>query len=105
MECGEASARDTSVAFEMAMRLYFVKKGKIEFLYRKDSAKEKDGWISGLFSFFVDDVSVIDDSTLTDDPNEWKYFSYDIFPGMKDISFIYQKYNTEANQHMKLEIK
>lgn len=89
----------------MTMRLFFVKKGKIEFLYRKDSTKEKDGWVSGVFSFFVDDTSVVDDGSLTDDPEEWKYFSYEVFPGMKDVSFIYQKYNSEANQHLNLEIK
>ena len=82
----------------MALRLYFVKKGKVEFLYKKDSTKEKDGWVSGFFSFFVDNVSVLDDSVVNDDPTEWKYFSYDLFPGMKELSFIYQKYNTDSNQ-------
>jgi len=39
-----ASARDTSAAFETTLKLYFVKQGKVEFLYKKDSTKEKDGW-------------------------------------------------------------
>ena len=47
--CGLASARDTSVAFETILKLFFVKKGKIEFLYKKDSTQEKDGWVSGFF--------------------------------------------------------
>lgn len=89
LECGTASARDTSVAFETVMRLYFVKRGKIEFLYRKDSTKEKDGFISGIFSFYIDDTSVLDDNNVNDDPNEWKYFSYDIYPGMKEITLLY----------------
>lgn len=72
-----------------------MKRGKIEFLYRKDSVLEKDGWNSGVFSFFVDDTSVLDDSNVNDDPLEWKEFSYDVFPGMAEISFIYQKYNTD----------
>jgi hypothetical protein len=87
--CGNASAKNTSVAFEMEMRLYFVKRGKVEFLYRKDSVKEKDGWVSGFFSFFVDDESVLDDSSLGEDPEKWKYFSYEVFPGMKEVSFVY----------------
>lgn len=103
--CGEAKARDTSVAFEMSLKQYFVKKGKIEFLYRKDSTKEKDGWISGFFSMFVDETAVLEDNNTEDDPNEWKYFAYDVFPGMKDISFIYQKYNTEENRYMGFEMK
>ena len=105
MHCGEAKARDTSVAFETDMKLYFAKKGKIEFLYRKDSTKEKDGWISGFFSFYVDGNSVLDDSKVNDNPNEWKHFSYEVLPGMRDLNFIYQKYNTENNKNMKLEIK
>lgn len=66
-----------------------MKKGKIEFLYSKDSTKEKDGWISGIFSFFVDDSAVLEDNTLNDNSDEWKYFSIDIYPGMHDLSFIY----------------
>lgn len=105
LTCGEATARDTSVAFEVAYKLYFVKTGRISFLYRKDSTKEKDGWVSGLFSLFIDDSSVLDDNTINDDPNEWKYFSIDVHPGMRDINFIYQKFNNEVNSHMKMEIK
>ena len=82
-----------------------MKKGSIEFLYRKDSSKQDDGWISGLFSVYMDDNALLEDNNLNDNPNEWKYFSYDVFPGMKEFSFIYEKYNTDANAHMKLEIK
>ena len=89
LECGEATARDTSVAFQTVVRVYFVKKGKVEFLYRKDSTKEKDGWVSGIFSFYVDDTDVLDDNSITDDPNEWKYFSYEVQPGMQELTFIY----------------
>lgn len=71
------------------MKVFFVKKGKVEFLYRKGSSREKDGWISGIFSFYVDEVSLIDDDDLNDDPNEWKYFSYDVYPGMKEMTFLY----------------
>lgn len=87
--CGEATAKDTSVAFELVLKLYFVKKGKIEFLYTKDSTKEKDGWISGLFSFYVDESVVLEDDNVNDHPDEWKYFSIDIYPGMKEITFLY----------------
>lgn len=59
--CGEASARDTTVAFETILRLYFVKKGKIEFLYTKDSTIEKDGWFSGIFQFYIDEEAVLED--------------------------------------------
>lgn len=103
--CGDASARDTSVAFETTFKIQFVKKGKIEFLYKKESIRERDGWISGFFSLFIDDASVLDDNNLMDDPTEWKSFSYDIFPGMKEISFVYQKFNSDFNQYMHLEIK
>lgn len=95
LECGTSDARETSVAFENVMKVFFVKKGKIEFLYRKDSSREKDGWISGIFSFYVDETSLLDDDDLNDDPNEWKYFSYDVYPGMKEITFLYQKYNSD----------
>jgi hypothetical protein len=100
--CGDATARDTSVAFDMTFRLYFVKKGRIEFTYKKDSVRERDGWVSGYFSLFIDNVSVLDDSNLIDDPMEWKHFSFDIYPGMKEISFIYQKYNSDLNAYMSL---
>lgn len=73
----------------MILRLYFVKKGKIEFLYRKDSVKEKDGFISGIFSLYIDETPVLNDNEINEDPNEWKYFSYDIYPGMNEISFVY----------------
>lgn len=105
LECGNSTAKNTSVAFELSLKLYFVKKGKIEFFYKKDSTQEKDGFISGFFSFYVDDTSVIEDSKLNEDQNEWKYFSYDVFPGLREASFIYQKYSTDANEHMKLQIK
>jgi len=59
--CGEATARDTTVAFETIMKVYFVKKGIIEFQYTKDSTQETDGWISGLFQFFIDDIAVLED--------------------------------------------
>ena len=89
MVCGDASARDTSIAFEMNYRLYFIKKGRIEFLYKKDSVRERDGWVSGQFSLFVDDLAVLEDSNLMDNPLEWKHFSYEVFPGLKEISFVY----------------
>ena len=93
-------ARNTSVAFEAIFKVYLVKKGTIEFLYRKDSTQETDGFVSGFFSLYVDETSILDDNNLNDDPNEWKYFSYDVYPGMKELSFIYQKYNSEANKDM-----
>lgn len=82
MVCGTAEAIDTSIAFETVMRIYFVKHGKIEFLYKKDSTQEEDGWTSGIFEFFVNDEVVFSDSDLNDDPNEWKLFVYDFYPGM-----------------------
>ncbi len=82
-----------------------MKKGKIEFLYKKNSIRERDGWISGVFSLFIDDTSVLDDNNLMDDPDEWKSFSFDIFPGMKEISFVYQKFNSDFNQFMMLQLK
>jgi hypothetical protein len=53
----------------------------------------------------VDETSILDDNSLHDDPNEWKFFSYKFYPGMKEITFLYQKFNSEANKNMKLEIK
>lgn len=103
--CGDADARDTSVAFETVMHFYFVKKGKVEFLYTKDSTVEKDGWVSGIFQFYVDETAVLEDSDLNDDPDEWKYFSFDVYPGMTELSFVYQKFNSEENKNLKLEIK
>jgi len=50
---------------------------------------------SGVFQFYVDDLVVLEDSNMADDPNEWKYFSYEIFPGMKELIFIYQKFSSE----------
>ena len=82
-----------------------MKRGSIEFLYRKDSSKQEDGWISGLFSVYMNEETLLEDKNLSDDPTDWKYFHYDVFPGMHEFSFIYQKFNTEANAHMKLEIK
>jgi hypothetical protein len=82
LTCGEASATDTTVAFETILKLYFVKAGKIEFLYRKDSVKESGGWISGVFNLYVNGISKLDDNSI-DDSATWKYFSYDIDgPGM-----------------------
>ena len=86
----------------MTFRLYFVKKGRIDFTYKKDSIRERDGWISGFFSLFIDDLSVLDDNNLLDDPLEWKHFSIDVYPGMKEISFVYQKFNSEFNYNMQL---
>jgi hypothetical protein len=37
----------------------------------------------------VDELTVLEDNDLADDPNEWKYFSYDIYPGMKELTFLY----------------
>ncbi|CDW77764.1 UNKNOWN [Stylonychia lemnae] len=103
--CGEASVMETSVAFETILKVYFVKKGKIEFQYTKDSTKESDGWISGLFQFFIDDIAVLEDQSLNDDPSEWKSFSYEVYPGMKELTFMYQKYNSDQNKDMRLELK
>ncbi len=86
----------------MTFRLYFVKKGRIDFTYKKDSIRERDGWISGFFSLFIDDISVLDDNNLLDDPLEWKHFGIDVYPGMKEISFVYQKFNSEFNYNMQL---
>lgn len=71
------------------MKLYFVKKGSIEFYYTKDSTQEKDGWISGLFSFYIDETVVLEDDNVNDNPDEWKYFKYDVYPGMKELTFLY----------------
>jgi hypothetical protein len=73
----------------MNYRLYFVKKGRIEFLYKKDSVRERDNWVSGQFSLFVDDIAVLEDSNLMDNPIEWKHFALDVYPGLKEISFVY----------------
>jgi hypothetical protein len=89
----------------MTFRIYFVKKGRIEFTYKKDSVRERDGWVSGIFSLFIDDISVLDDNNLLDDPLEWKNFGIDVYPGMKEISFVYQKYNSDANYNMNLELR
>ena len=89
----------------MNYRLYFIKKGRIEFLYKKDSVRERDGWVSGQFSLFVDDLAVLEDSNLMDNPLEWKHFSYEVFPGLKEISFVYQKFNSDDNFDMHLQIK
>ena len=105
LQCGVADAKETSVAFEMNMRVNIVKKGKIEFYYRKDSTKERDGWISGIFSFFMDDVSILDDEDRELDPYRWKHFSFDLMPGLRQLSFVYQKYNSVSNAHMKFELK
>lgn len=69
--------------------MFFVKKGKVEFLYRKDSVKEDDGWISGVFEFYVDNQVVYSDEDVNDDPDEWKYFSYDVYKGLKELTFSY----------------
>ena len=105
MQCGEAAAKDTTTAFEMTMHINFVKSGQIEFLYTKDSTKEKDGFISGVFQFYIDQNIVLSDSDLNDDPDQWKYFQINIQPGMREISFIYQKYNSLENKNMQLELK
>lgn len=103
--CGESAARDTSVAFETVMKLYFVKQGSIEFYYTKDSTQESDGWVSGLFSFYIDETVVLEDDNVNDNPDEWKYFKYDVYPGMKELTFLYQKYNSDQNAKMAFEIK
>ncbi len=77
----------------------------IEFLYSKDSTKEADGWISGIFEVYIDDQLILSDSELNDNPDEWKYFEYDAFPGAKEVTMVYQKFNSEANQNLNLEIK
>ncbi len=77
------------MAFETSLKTFFVKRGKIELLYKKDSRVQLDGWTSGIFSIFMDDVSILQDSDTTDDPREWKYFSYEILPGMKEFSIVY----------------
>jgi hypothetical protein len=89
----------------MNMRVNIVKKGKIEFYYRKDSTKERDGWISGIFSFFMDDVSILDDDDRELDPYRWKHFSFELLPGLRQLSLVYQKYNSASNAHMKFELK
>ena len=82
-----------------------MKKGSIEFYYTKDSTLEEDGWISGLFSMYVDETVVLEDDSLNDNPDEWKYFKYEVYPGMKEITLIYQKFSSEANSKMTFEIK
>ena len=47
----------------------------------------------------------MDDNNLMDDPLEWKHFAMDIYPGMKEISFVYQKFNSEKNYNMNLQLK
>ena len=74
LQCGSATAVDTTTAFEITLHLNLVKTGSIEFLYMKDSTKEKDGFVSGLFQFYVDKTVVLSDSDLNDSPNEWKFY-------------------------------
>ena len=87
------------------MHLNFLKQGKIEFLYSKDSTREKDGFISGILQLYIDDTIILEDEDLNDNPDDWKFFSFDIQPGMKEITWVYQKYNSEENKDMKMEIK
>ena len=54
--------RDTSVVFEFTLDAFFVKQGKIEVLYRKDSIKEEDGFISGVFEFYMGNDIIYTDS-------------------------------------------
>lgn len=58
-----------------------------------------------MFSFYVDESVVLEDNKVSDNSDEWKYFKYDVFPGMKELTFLYQKYNSEENKDMRLEIK
>jgi hypothetical protein len=53
----------------------------------------------------VDDVAVLEDSNLMDNPLEWKHFKFEVYPGLKEISFVYQKFNSEQNADMHLDIK
>ena len=94
LTCGQSSAHDTSVAFEFVLALYFVKPGKIEFLYRKDSVSESGGWTSGTFTFYKDDDLLLKDMDTGDSSSDWKYFSANISSGMKSLTFLYQKYNS-----------
>ncbi len=40
-----------------------------------------------------------------DNPLEWKHFKFEVYPGLKEISFVYQKFNSEQNADMHLNIK
>ena len=62
LECGESKVRDTSVVFEFTLDAFFVKQGKIEILYRKDSIKEEDGFISGVLEFYMGNDIIYTDS-------------------------------------------
>jgi hypothetical protein len=48
---------------------------------------------------------VLEDSNLMDNPLEWKHFKFEVYPGLKEISFVYQKFNSEQNADMHLDIK
>jgi hypothetical protein len=37
----------------------------------------------------MNELSLLEDKSLNDDPYDWKFFSYEVFPGMKEFSFIY----------------
>lgn len=87
--CGEAAARDTTVAFEFVLRLFFVKPGKVSFLYRKDSVAENGGWVSGVLQFFQNAHPSLKDADTNDSKHEWKYFSVNVTEGMKELAFLY----------------
>lgn len=67
----------------------FVKNGKIDFLYRKDSTLEADEWVSGIVEFYVNDDLVYTDEDLNDESGVWKPFSYDFYRGMNEIVISY----------------
>eukprot|EP00347_Sterkiella_histriomuscorum_P001733 403370894 len=103
--CGEAQAMDTSVAFETELRVFMVKQGYIELLYRKDSVLMEDGWVSGIFEIYKDGEQIIMDNLVNDDQHSWKLFKYELNKGMNDIIISYQKYNSQPTINDKLEIK
>ncbi len=115
VQCGQASATETTTVFEFTMRMAFVKgqkifvkyrkAGQIEFLYTKETTKEKDGFISGVFQLYIDQQVVLEDTNLNDNSDQWKYFKATVEPGIKEIAFVYQKYNSIENKNMQLEIK
>ncbi|CDW84817.1 UNKNOWN [Stylonychia lemnae] len=105
LSCGEASARETSVAHEIVFELFFYKKGKLSLIYRKDTVREIDGWMSGIFEIYIDQQLVFQDQNLDDDQIAWKSLEIDIEPGIHEVIISYQKYNSAQNSHQSLDIQ
>ena len=96
---------NTTVAFELDMRMNFVKTGYIDFIYAKDTVQETSAFRSGIFDVYIDDVLIYHDEELNDDPDDWKFKSLDISEGEHEITFVYKKYNSKKNKDLQLELK